>query len=130
MCYAEVLYPVFDLILTFHSNLTTIRHNSLREAASHEILPLCLDLLSHPPTNARSARRFPRRAITIDLVYFLLRAWREALLVCVRTGRGAEPHAPVTMYWKPQLSAAVIARTATIVVIGVRRRMVKLLDWI
>ena len=34
------------------------------------------------------------------------------------------------MYWKPQLSAAVIARTATIVVIGVRRRMVELLDWI
>ena len=47
-CYAEVFDPVFDLILTFHSNLTTIRHNSLREAGSHEIFPLCLDLLSHP----------------------------------------------------------------------------------
>ena len=69
------LYPVFDLILTWHSNLTTIRHNSLREAASHEIFPLCLDLLSHPPTNARSARRFPRRAITVDFVYFPLRVW-------------------------------------------------------
>ena len=99
-CYAEVFDPVFDLILTFHSNLTTIRHNSLREAASHEIFPLCLDLLSHPATNARLARRFPRRAITIDFVYFPLRVCRQSLLVCVHAGGGTEPHAPVPMYTK------------------------------
>jgi len=60
-CHAEVLYPILHLIFICHSNLTTIRHDSLREDASHELLHC-----------AGSARRFPRRTITIDLKYFLL----------------------------------------------------------
>ena len=95
-CYAEVPDPTLDVTLS--SNLTTIRHNSLRKAALHELLH-CV----------HSARSFPRRAITVDLVYFLLRVCGQSLLVCVHASRGTEPHAPVKMYTRSQLSAAMIA---------------------
>ena len=127
--------PTLDLILTRHSNLVTIRINSLREAGSHELLH-CV----HSP------RSFPRRVITVDLVYFLLRVRGQSLLVCVHAGHRTEPHAPVTMYTRSQLSAAVVAahkferlsltfsatakkpRGRIIVVIGVRLQIENLLE--
>jgi len=45
----------------------------------------------------------------VDLVYFLLCLSRQSLLVCGHADRGTEPHAPITMYRKSQLSAAVVA---------------------
>lgn len=64
-CYAEMLYPVLDLVLTRHSDLAAIRHNSIGEVAWHEfLLPV------------RLARSFPRRATGVNLVYFPLRVSR------------------------------------------------------
>jgi hypothetical protein len=40
-CYAEMLYPILDLVITCDSDLAAIRDNSLREAASHELLHRC-----------------------------------------------------------------------------------------
>ena len=93
-----MLYPILDLVRTCHSNLTAIRHSSLGEAASHELLHC-----------AYSARRFPGRGIIVELVYFLLRVCSQSFSIIVYASRGAEPHTPVTMYTRSQLSAAVVA---------------------
>ena len=93
-----MLYPILDLVLTCHSDLTAIRHKSLREIAPHELFH-----------RVHLARSFPQLAITVDLVYFLLRVSGQSLLVCVRASCGTKPHPPVTIYRNSQLSAAVIA---------------------
>ena len=69
----------------------------------------CAQICWSRTVNGPSARHFPRRAITIDLVYFLLRVWRQSLLVCIHASRGTEPHVPVAMYTKSQIPTAVIA---------------------
>jgi hypothetical protein len=107
--YAEVPNPVFDLILAGHGNLGSIRHNPRREAASHERLHCAQILLSRAPSDAHLARYLVRRAATFDLVYFMVRVWRQPLLICGHTSGGTEPHVPVAMHVKSQLAAAVVA---------------------
>jgi hypothetical protein len=68
-----MLYPILDLVLTCHSDLTAIRHDSLREITSPELFH-----------RVHLASSFPQRAITVDLVYFLLRVSGQSLSVCVR----------------------------------------------
>jgi hypothetical protein len=93
-----MLYPVLDLVLTRDGDFAAIRHDFLGEASWHNfLLPV------------RLARSFPRQAIGIDLVYFLLRATRQPLLVRFHARRGTKPHAPVKVCRTSQLSAAVIA---------------------
>jgi len=74
--HTEVLCPVFHLIVACHSDLTTIGHNSLREGSSRDLLH-----------GAHSARRFPRRTIIIEFIYFLPSVWRQSLFVCVHASR-------------------------------------------
>ena len=65
--------------------------------------------MTFPPPASVSTCRLPKWPTEIKRKYFLLRLWREPLLVGAHTRRATKPHVPIAMLDKSQFRSAVVA---------------------
>jgi hypothetical protein len=86
-----------------------MRDEARRIAVNIAKLLDCAEGLTEATQTSVSTCRLPKWPTEIECKYFLLRLWREPLLVGAHTRRATKPHVPIAMLNKSQFRSAVVA---------------------